>query len=107
MRLLIVVPFGRRETGGAGSAGDHFENRVRGAAAASAASAEGRKNQVYGRVAVDRHVFPGPAIGVDERRLAGNNLTFAAAEASAATTAARRRERHHAGDPVDAHHPEV
>ena len=55
----------------------------------------------------DRHVFPGPAVGVDEGCLAGDELALAAAEASAAATAARGRKGHHAGDAVDADHAEV
>ena len=64
---------------------------------------------MHGRGAVDRHIFPGPAIGVDQRRLAGDELALAAAEAAAATSAAAAGggESHDAGDAVDAHHGEV
>jgi hypothetical protein len=104
--LLIVSALGGGETRGAQGccrAGDHFED---GGGHRAAASAEGGKDQVHGRRAIDGHVFPGPAVGVDEGRLAGNVLAFAAAEASAATTA-RGGEGHDTGDPIDAHHTEV
>ena len=35
---------------------------------------------MYGSGAIDSHVFPGPAIGVDESCLAGDKLAFYAAE---------------------------
>ncbi len=107
--LLFVGTLGRGEARGAGAAGDHSEDHIRHCAAASTSAAKGGEDQMHGCGTVDRHVFPGPAVGVYEGCLAGNELALASAEtsASAAGAAARRGEGHHAGDAVHADHAEV
>ena len=104
-QLLFVGALGRGEAcarGAGGCVGERVWERI------AAASAERGEDQVHGSARIDGHVFPVPAIGVDECRLSGNVLALAAAEASAAsTTAARGGESHDAGDSADADHAEV
>ena len=68
---------------------------------ASSARRDAREQQVHRGRPVDLHVFPRPAVHVDQSGLPGNELRPAA---SATTAAAGGRKGHHAGDSVGANH---